>query len=248
MVDVNREEDLTLAFVGLADTLVGDFDVADLLHRLVQHVTDLLDADAAGLLLNDHRGNLQLIASSTEATRLLELFQLQSDEGPCLDCFHTGRPVAVPDLAAVTDRWPRFVPAARECGYLAVHALPMRLREDTIGALNLFSAAVGAMPPHDVQVAQALADVATIGILQERAARHREIVVEQTQAALHARVTIEQAKGLLASTGLEMEEAFESLRAYAESRGYRLADAARNVVEGELSPSEVISVSRASRQ
>ncbi|MDX6309445.1 MAG: hypothetical protein QOI06_2491 [Nocardioidaceae bacterium] len=245
---MSREEDLTQAFVELADTLVGDFDVADLLHRLVQHVADLLDVDAAGLLLNDHRGNLQLLASSTEATRLLELFQLQSDEGPCLDCFHTGRQVAVPDLQAVVDRWPRFVPAARECGYLAVHALPMRLREDTIGALNLFSASVGAMPPRDVQVAQALADVATVGILQERAARHREIIVEQTQAALNARVTIEQAKGLLASSGLGMEAAFESMRQYAESGGYRLADTARNLVEGRLRPSEVTSVSRTSKQ
>ena len=237
----SREQALSRAFVELADTLVGDFDVADLLQGLVEHCVSLLDADAAGLLLSDQRGHLQLMASSSEASRLLELFQLQSDEGPCLDCFHTGRQVAVADLGAVSSRWPRFAVAAREQGYGAVHATPLRLREEVIGALNLFNAEPRALSADDLDVVQALADVATIAILQERATHHGEVVVEQLQGALNARVIIEQAKGLLAgASNLDMEQAFWRLRYAARSTNSRLADVALDLVEGRLDPSSII--------
>jgi transcriptional regulator with GAF, ATPase, and Fis domain len=175
-----------------------------------------------GLLLTDNRGNLQLLASSTEATRLLELFQLQTDEGPCLDCFRTGNPVAVPDLAAATDRWPRFTPAALDNGYAAVHALPLRLRTETIGALNLFSTTTDSIPADDLRVAQALADVATIGILQERAIHHSELIIEQ-------------AKGVLAQqANIDMDEAFRRLRRQSRKTNTRLTTVARRLIEGEL--------------
>ncbi len=238
-----RERALTQAFVGLADTLVSDFDVTDLLQRLVEHCVELLQVDAAGLLLTDQRGSLQLMASSTEASRLLELFQLQSDEGPCLDCFHSGQGVSVPDLEAVSDRWPRFSAAAREQGFAAVHATPLRLRDDVIGAMNLFNSQARALSEDDLNVAQTLADVATIGILQERANAHSEVVVEQLQGALHSRVIIEQAKGLLANAGaLEMDEAFSRLRWTARSTQSRLADVARDLVEGRLDPTLLVAL------
>jgi GAF domain-containing protein len=184
---------------------------------------------------------LQLMASSSEASRLLELFQLQSDEGPCLDCFHTGKQVAVADLDAVSDRWPRFAVAAREQGYGAVHATPLRLRQEVIGALNLFNSAPRALSQDDLDVAQALADVATIAILQERATHHGEIVVEQLQGALNTRVIIEQAKGLLAgASNLDMDQAFWRLRYAARNTNRRLADVAQDLIEGRLDPSSII--------
>ena len=209
-----RESRLLEAFVQLADTLVDDYDVADMLHELLSYCVRLLHAAAAGLLLSDQRGNLQVLASSTEQTRLLELFQLQNNEGPCLDCVRTGEPVLVDDLAAAADRWPRFVPQALGNGFAAVHAVPMRLRRETIGALNLFNREPGAMPPEDLLAARALADTATIGILQERAIHRGEVLTEQLQAALNNRITIEQAKGVLAHAGnLDMEQSFQACAA-----------------------------------
>ncbi|HEX3813542.1 MAG TPA: GAF and ANTAR domain-containing protein [Mycobacteriales bacterium] len=235
-----REQQLTKAFVQLADTLVSDYDVTDLLHGLSEHCVDLLQASSAGLLLTDNRGNLQLLASSTEATRLLELFQLQTDEGPCLDCFRTGKPVEVPDLAAAVDRWPRFTPAALDNGYAAVHALPLRLRTETIGALNLFGATTGSIPADDLRVAQALADVATIGILQERAIHHSEIIIEQLQGALNSRIIIEQAKGVLAQqANIDMDEAFRRLRSQSRKTNTRLTMVARDLIEGTLDASAI---------
>ncbi len=230
-----RERALTAVFVELADTMVSDFDVTDLLQRLVEHSVELLEADAAGLLLSDQRGSLQLMAASTEATRLLELFQLQSEEGPCLDCFRTGEQVIVPDLGSVRDRWPRFAGVAEEQGFRAVHAVPLRLRNDVIGAMNLFNKDPNALTPEDLSLAQALADVCTIGIIQERTIQHGELLVEQLQGALNSRVVIEQAKGLLAdSRTLDMDEAFNRLRQMSRNTNTRLADVARALVEGRL--------------
>src|SRR5690242_10405036 len=161
------EVELADVFVEMADTLVDDFDMIDFLHVLTERCVQLLGVSAAGLLLTDGQGALQVVAASSERTRLLELFQLQNDEGPCLDCFHTAQPVSVADLSS-EDRWPRFVPAAVEAGFGAVHALPMRLRSDVIGALNLFDVAGGAIGAGPLRVGQALADVATIGLLQQR--------------------------------------------------------------------------------
>ncbi|RDI24461.1 GAF and ANTAR domain-containing protein [Lentzea flaviverrucosa] len=236
-----RESRLLRTFVQLADTLVDDYDVVDVLHLLVEHCVQLLDATAAGLMLSDQHGGLRVVAYSSAQTRMLELFQLQASEGPCLDCVHSGEPVMVADLSTEVERWPRFVPLAIEEGFSSVHAVPMRLRRETIGTLNLFRRETGLLDEEDVLVVRALADTATIGILQERAIRRGEVVTEQLQTALNSRVVIEQAKGVLAFAGaLEMEQAFHALRGYARKNGRRLADVAREVVVGELRPEDLL--------
>jgi transcriptional regulator with GAF, ATPase, and Fis domain len=224
---------LSETFVELADTMVVGFDVIDFLHVLTDRSVQLLGASAAGLLLADPRGELRVLAASSERARLLELFQIQNDQGPCLDCFHSGQPVMVADLSTEGRRWPRFAPAAREAGFASVQALPMRLREQIIGALNLFRAAPGPFDQTDMRVGQALADVATISLLSERSLRRSETLNEQLQAALNSRVIIEQAKGKLAERlQLDMEQAFNVLRRYARSQNIRLSDLARAFVDG----------------
>ena len=236
-----RESQLLHAFVQMADTLVDDYDVADVLHQLVDHCVRLLDAAAAGLMLSDQRGNLQVLASSSERTRLLELFQIQNNEGPCLDCVRSGEPVLIADLTAATRRWPMFAPLAVADGFVSVAAVPLRLRRETIGALNLFGREAGPLNDQDALVARALADTATIGILQERAIRRGEVLTEQLQTALNSRIIIEQAKGVLAYAGdLEMEQAFETLRRYARSRGARLSEVAHRLVTGDILPREIL--------
>ncbi len=213
--------------------MVADFDVIDFMHVLTDRSVQLLDVSAAGLLLADPRGELRVVAASSEAVRLLELFQLQSDEGPCLDCFRSGIPVGAIDLAAETERWPHFSAAARQGGFTAVQALPMRLREQVIGALNLFRAEPGAFDAADIRIGQALADVATISLLHERSMRHSDTLNEQLQTALNSRVIIEQAKGKLAERlGLDMEQAFGLLRDYARARNLRLVELAQSFVSG----------------
>jgi GAF domain-containing protein len=237
----DRERQVTRTFVALADTLVDDYDVADLLHTLVRRCVELLDVAAAGLTLVDERGSLQVLASSTEQARLLELFQLSIDEGPCVECFATRAPVLVADVAAEATRWPRFAAEASRQGFASVHALPMRLRKQIVGALNLFGARSGELGPDDVHLAQGLADTATIGILQERAIRHGETMSEQLQTALNSRVTIEQAKGVLAVTGrLSMDDAFTALRGYARSHNLLLGEVARGLAERQLDPALVL--------
>jgi transcriptional regulator with GAF, ATPase, and Fis domain len=224
---------LSATFVELTDTMVADFDVIDFLHVLTDRSVQLLDVSAAGLLLADPRGPLRVVAASSETVRLLELFQLQNDQGPCLDCFKAGQPVAAADLAAEARRWPRFAPAARRAGFAAVQALPMRLREQVIGALNLFRAAPGPFDPADVRVGQALADVATISLLHERGMRRSDTLNEQLQTALTSRVIIEQAKGKLAERlDLDMDQAFSLLRDSARSRNRRLSDLAQAFIDG----------------
>ncbi len=224
---------LSETFVELTDTMVAEFDVIDFLHMLTDRSVKLLDVSAAGLLLADPRGELRVVAASSEAARLLELFQLQNDQGPCLDCFRVGQPVSAADLDAEAQRWPRFAAAAREAGFGAVQALPMRLRDQVIGALNLFRASPGAFDPADVRVGQALADVATISLLHERSLRHSDTLNEQLQAALNSRVVIEQAKGKLAERlGLDMGQAFALLRDYARNHNLRLAEVAQAFIDG----------------
>jgi transcriptional regulator with GAF, ATPase, and Fis domain len=219
-------------FVELTDTMVADFDVIDFLHVLTDRTVQLLDVSAAGLLLADPRGELRVVAASSEAARLLELFQLQTDQGPCLDCFRAGQPIAA-DLDAEAERWPRFAAAAQQAGFAAVQALPMRLRNQVIGALNLFRAVPGTFDAAGVRIGQALADVATIGLLNERSMRHTDTLNEQLQAALNSRVVIEQAKGKLAERlGLDMEQAFGLLRDHARNRNRRLADVAQAFIDG----------------
>lgn len=231
-----REGLLSTAFVGLADTLIDDFDIIDLLDQLVGHGVTLCGADAVGILLVDSRGFLQVVASSDEDVSLMELLQLQADDGPCVECVRTASPVVVPDLADVGDRWPALTGAMRTHHlYPSVHALPLRLRGKAIGAMNLFRRRPGALPAGDLALAQALADVATVGILQERAVRRGKVLVEQLQTALNSRVIIEQAKGVLAQRGgLTMDAAFERLRSHSRNRNQRLSEVARRVVEGEL--------------
>jgi transcriptional regulator with GAF, ATPase, and Fis domain len=241
-----RERALAEAFVTLADTLVTDYDVIDVLHQLTVECVELLRVDAAGLLLSDQRGTLQMAAASTERARVVELFQLQSDEGPCLDCFRTSQPIAAPDLRGMTE-WPRFIAHTLDTGYRSVHAVPMRLRTETIGALNLFGIEPRALGPNELRIAQALADVATIGILQERAIRRRDVLAEQLQVALNSRVIIEQAKGVLAERGqLEMDRAFEVLRGYARSTQQRLSDVALGVVNRTIAADVVLGPLRGS--
>jgi transcriptional regulator with GAF, ATPase, and Fis domain len=224
---------LSDTFVELTDTMVAGFDVIDFLHVLTDRSVQLLEVDAAGLLLADPRGELRVVAASSEAARLIELFQIQNDEGPCLDCFKSGQAVHVPDLAAATQRWPRFAPAAVQAGFTAVQALPMRLREHVIGALNLFRASTGAFGDADIRVGQALADVATIGLLHERSMRRSDTLNEQLQTALNSRVVIEQAKGKLAERlGVDMDQAFNLLRDFARARNRRLSELAQAFVDG----------------
>jgi transcriptional regulator with GAF, ATPase, and Fis domain len=224
---------LSGTFIELADTMVADFDVIDFLHMLTDRSVRLLAAAAAGVVLADPRGALRLAAASSEQAELLELFQLQNDQGPCLECFRTGRPVTATDLTGPAQRWPRFAQAATRSGFRTVEALPMRLRDQVIGALNLFRAEPGPLDPEDLRIGQALADVATIGLLHERNVRRREAVAEQLQAALNSRVIIEQAKGKLAERlSIDMDRAFTMLRDYARTTNQYLTDVARAFVEG----------------
>lgn len=232
---VLREALLARTLVELADTLVDDFDVVELLTLLTDRCVEVLDVSAAGLMLVAPDGGLRVVASSSDAMRVLELFEVQSEEGPCMDSYRTGRAVVNEDLAAGTERWPRFAPVALEAGFRSVHALPMRLRGIVIGALNLFRGDHGGLPEGDVHAAQAFADVATIAILQHRAVAEAQVLNEQLHHALNSRIAIEQAKGMIsAGAAIDMEAAFARLRAFARNHNRRLVDVARDVVAGIL--------------
>jgi transcriptional regulator with GAF, ATPase, and Fis domain len=231
-----REQSLADVFVTLADTLVDDYDVVDLLDGLVRACVQLLGVTAAGLLLDDQKGNLALVASSSQETRLLELFVLQNDEGPCLDCVRQGAPVTS-DLEAEASRWPLFVPAARSAGFSSVSAMPLRLRDQTIGCLSLFMSTAEVVPPADRRIAQALASVATIGILQQRTLHRSHVLSEQLQNALTSRITIEQAKGFLAErNGITPDVAYEAMRRYARDHNLKLTGVAQDIVHSGLNP------------
>ena len=224
---------LAKTFVELADNLVADFDLIDFLRLLTDRCVAVLGVSAAGVLLADRNGELRVMAASSEEARLLELFQLQNDEGPCLECFHTGTAVTVRDLSTQAGRWPRFVAQAQRTGFTAVQALPMRLRDDVVGALNLFSSGPNRFDPAAVPLGQALADVATISLLQQRSTEASTLLNEQLQTALNSRVLIEQAKGKLAERlDIDMEQAFTALRGYARSHQQRMSDLALAFVNG----------------
>ena len=232
----DRERRVASAFVGLADTLVDDYDVIDVLDRLVGYSVSLLSAEAAGIMLVDPHGKLRVVASTSEESDWMELLQVQADQGPCVDCVRTGEPVTVTDLAAAAERWPRFIAILAGRGpFHSVHALPLRLRGQAIGGMNLFHTRPGPLPEADLRLGQALADIATIGILQERAIRRGEVVTEQLQTALNSRIVIEQAKGVLAQGGgLGMDVAFDRLRRYARHHNLRLSEVASQVVLTDL--------------
>jgi transcriptional regulator with GAF, ATPase, and Fis domain len=227
-------------FIELAERLVTDYDIIDFLDTLARRIVDLLDVTACGLVLADHHDTLNLVAASNEQARLLELFQLQNAEGPCLECYRAGEPVICADLTGAEHRWPLFAPRAHDAGFAAVHALPMRLGDTVLGAINLFNAEPGPLEPDAVALGQAMADVATIGIVHERTIRHYEIVTEQLQTALNSRILIEQAKGVLAERlHISVNDAFHALRAHARASNRKLRDVAAAVVEGtvEVTPS-----------
>lgn len=224
-------EQLAETFVEIADTLVEDFDLIEFLHTVTSRTAELSHAVSAGLLLSDPHGRLQFMAASQESVKLLELFQLQNEEGPCLECFTSGRPVVNSDLERAATRWPLFAPRAVAVGFRAVHAFPLRHRSRVIGAMNLFGTESGELNAADVRIIQALADVATIGVLQERTIRNSEILTEQLQSALNSRITIEQAKGALArSRNVDVDAAFELMRQYARSNHLRLGEVAQEIV------------------
>lgn len=231
MTAPTREALLAETFVDIADTLVADYDIVDLLHTLVGRVTQILDAKDAGILLPNGHGALEVIASTSERSHLIGLLQLDAAEGPCVDAFDTGKIVAVENIAATYARYPTFATDAAAVGYQSMYAIPMRLRDETIGSLNLFSDRTGPMDAQDTAVARSLADVATIGILQERAIRQADIARDQLQHALNSRVLIEQAKGVLSQTeNLTMDEAFVLLRNRARQSGRRLTSVAEEVI------------------
>jgi transcriptional regulator with GAF, ATPase, and Fis domain len=226
--------------VDVADTLVSDYDVVDFMTTLATRCVELFDTSEAGLMLENGNG-LQVAASSSRSMNHLELFELQYDEGPCVDCFRRGQTVISEDLARDLARWPRFAPEALDAGFHSVYALPMRLRETTIGSLNLLRAERGILPQEDLTSVQALADVATVGLLQHRAAGDAQRLTAQLQHALESRVVIEQAKGVLAEFAtIPTDEAFDRLRQYARDRNERLSDVARALVTRSLPPADFV--------
>lgn len=230
-----RERELVETFVELADTLVVDYDVIELLYTLVNRCSLTLDATDAGILLPDPTGTLEVVASTSERSHLIGLLQLDAKQGPCLEAYYTGRIASVDDISSVRERWPLFAGLAGDLGYESMHAIPLRLRDETIGSLNLFSDRASPLPPDDAVAAQGLADIATIGILHQRAMRESHVAREQLQHALDSRVVIEQAKGVLAqSEHLEIDEAFEVLRSRARSARRKITDVARDVVDTAL--------------
>jgi hypothetical protein len=250
-MNAGRERGVTDAFVSLAAALADGLDPVDLLTGLTADCARLLDVASAGLLLADRRGVLHVLAASSEETRSLEVFQLQRKQGPCLDCYRSGAPVSADDLRQETTRWPQFVPAAIDAGFASVHALPMRLRDHVLGTLGLFGDRVGALNEDDLRLGQALAYVASVAIVQDKAAADKAALNEQLQTALDSRVVLEQAKGILAQVDqLDMDRSFAVLRGYARDNNQRLTDVALAVVNRQLHAGQLLdhALSRAARR
>jgi GAF domain-containing protein len=232
---MSREESLVRSLVEMADTLVDDYDVVDLLTGLADRCVNLLGVAAAGVMLASPEGELRLVASSSEAMRVLEVFELQTQEGPCLDAYRTGERVEPERLEAGSGRWPRFGTVALEAGFRSAFALPLRLRDKTIGAMNLFHSEPTPMDERDVIVARAFADLATISVLQHRAATETQRINEQLAGALSSRIMIEQAKGVISERDrVDLAEAFNRLRTYARNNNLRLTAVAQAAIEGRL--------------
>ena len=244
---MSTERLLAQTFVELADTLVADFDIVDFLHTLADRCAELFQPAEAGVMLADQRGGLRVIASSSERARLLELFELQNEQGPCLDCFRTGTRVVAADLGDELGRWPLFTVEAIAAGLRSAHSLPLRFRAQMIGALNLFRPEPGLLDDDDLAGAQAMADIATISILQERTLREARVLAEQLQRALNSRVVIEQAKGVLAERAkINLDEAFILLRTYSRTHSRRLHDVSTAVISSLLTIEELASPSKTS--
>ena len=242
----SREALLTRTLVQLADTLVEGFDIVDLFTFLSMRCVEILDVEAAGLMLPESNGELAIVASSSEAMHVLEAFEAQSDEGPCPDCYRSGEPVINVDLTTAYDKWPRFTPRALEAGFRSVHALPMRLRKETIGVLNLFRTHEGRLDEADLNAAQSLADLASIAIVHHRTNLDLRALNDQLTHALNSRIVIEQAKGMVAEReSLNMEQAFYALRNHARNHNLLLVDVAEAVIDGSLAASALDRASRA---
>lgn len=235
-----RETRVMSAVVSLVDSLLDDFDVVDLLTELTERCAELLDVASAGFLLADPLHRLHLVAATSEQTRDIELFQLQAEEGPCIECYRTGEPVLVADLSAQVDRWPRFAPAATDAGFAAVQALPMRAAGVVLGALNLFDTRPGGLSEADLLVAQTLAHIACVAVLQEHPPT-LATVVSPLRSTLIGRVFVEQAKGFVSEVlGVSMDEAFRLLRTYSWTRGEHLTDVARRLMRDRYTRPELI--------
>lgn len=233
MAASERDQMLLSTLTAVADTLVDDFDAVDFLHDLVTRCAALFDAVDVGIVLADEHGELVVMASTSERMHLIEVLQLSGDSGPCIESFRTGVVVTAGSLTAIGTRWPLFADAARDSGYQSVHAVPLHLRGETIGSLNLFRDTNGELDDADILAAQAIADVATIGLVHERIVREASLARDQLQRALDVRIVIEQAKGIIAhSRNVDMSVAWELLRRYARSREARVSDVARGVVDG----------------
>lgn len=250
-MSADRERAVTEAFVSLATSLADGRDVVELLSGLAEDTTRLLDVASTGMLLADRRGVLQVVAASSESTRSLEIYQLQREQGPCLDCYRTGTAVSISDLGAEVARWPLFVAAAAEAGFSSVHAVPMRLRDTVLGTVGLFGTRTGALGADDLSLGQALAYVAAAAIVQDKVAADKSAITAQLQIALDSRVVLEQAKGVLAQRGdIDMDRAFAVLRGYARDHNLRLTDTARAVAARDLPAQRVLehAVSRGARR
>ncbi|POH66387.1 transcriptional regulator [Cryobacterium zongtaii] len=243
--DNTREERINDAFVRVAGSLVADYDIVDLLSTLVYTCTQLLDVQAGGILLADGTGMLELVASTSEEAEIVEVMIVAAGAGPCIDCYQTGSVVSVPDIEADPRDWPRFRRSALDQGFRAAHATPLRLHGEVIGAMNLLSTEAGALSDRDAQLAQALADVATVGILHERSFRQPEVVAAQLHLALDTRILVEQAKGVLAEVrSCTMSEAFDALRDYARTHEVTLRAAAAGVVNRSISAEALVAQAR----
>jgi transcriptional regulator with GAF, ATPase, and Fis domain len=229
-----REQEIIRSFVALSGSVVDDFDIVELTTRLAEDCARLLDVAAVGLLLADAGGVLHLLAATSEHARSLEIFQLQREEGPCLDCYHSGEPVHCSDLSAETARWPRFVAAADREGFASVHVTPMRLRNKVLGALGLFGTTVGSLNPEDLNLSHALAHVASIAIVQQSAAVSEDMLISGLQSAIASRAVLDMAKGVIAEVcSLDMEQAFARLRSYAHQHDQHITEVARTIVSSE---------------
>lgn len=241
----DREQAVTRAFVELASSLANGYDVVDLLSTLTSTSAELLDVSSAGLLLANRHGVLHVLAASSDASRDLELLQLQSDEGPCLDCYHGGVAVSVADLDTERERWPRFAPAALENGFRSIHAVPLRMRRRVLGAMGLFGTHAGTLNEEDLSLGQALADVASVSLFQSESAEDDRWLSDQLQRALRSRMVIEQAKGFLAQVGgVDLQQAFRLLQAFARQHGERLTEAADGVVSRRIRADRVLGLER----
>lgn len=237
---MTRESLLITTLVELADNLVEDFDVIEVLTMLCNRCVETIDVDAAGVMLVSPAGELQYVASSSESMRILELYQIQADEGPCVECFNSGEAIIDRLLVDASEQWPHFGPRAIELGFTSVYCLPMRLRGRVIGALNFFRVDAEPLDDSDVVVAQGLSGVATIAILQHQTSLDARVLNSQLSKALDSRIIIEQAKGMISqATNCGVDQAFNRLRAHARNHNERLTAVANAVVDGSIRPQDL---------